>query len=368
MKVRILFPLLLFFALTACVDNPGIEPDPTGGLPANPDPWELSTEFDSRNESALRAAVQGDQLLVLGDHMVAKVGRDHRIFHVNFPGTLDQLSLPMTGHFLPLYEEGRSISFFTASRTANSDFVASVALDSIHPDLLGFPPFAWTHVFAAHEEANQMIAPFQLADGSNILVLFQVEMEDISGNNELVVKEVTFKIIEIPFLERITFTQALAEGFLISYDAGGKEQTSFIDHDGSITPVLDKRLGRGIFPVQDSWYGFREASDMELFRSDDGGKTWIGQGLDLYESGLGELVGLMGHAVIEGRTFLFDAYRMYEIREKEVDTFELTILDDEGLNGSVLLEVIRWQDKVYACTTSGLYTKSLGDFYAPLKP
>lgn len=363
MNTRLLFSLFLLLAFSACDINTVIEPDPIN----NPDPWKLSTEFSSNNESTLRAAIHDEHLLILGDDMVSRIGKDHDFFHVNHPGQPDQLSLPMTANFLPIYEQGRAIHFFTSSRTANADFATTVNLASIHPDIIGFPTFAWTNIFSVNEN-NQLLVPFQLSDNSQILVLFDVIMEDISGNGELVVKEVSFKEITIPHFDRISFTQGMPEGFLVSYQTFGQEYTAFIDHAGNISQALDRSLARGVFRIGDSWYGWRLASDKQLFRSDDGGKTWQGLGFNLHDGGLSDILGLMGHLVIEGRTFVFDNHRIYEVEQTPEERFQVSILDEEGLNGSTLLTLIRWQDKVYACTRSGLFSRSVEGFYTPILP
>jgi hypothetical protein len=361
MDTRLLLSLILLLAFSACEVSTEIEPI------NNPDPWKLSTEFSSNNESALRAAIHDEHLLVLGDDMVSRIGKDHDFFHINHPGQLDQLSLPMTANFLPLYEQGRAIHFFTSSRTANADFATTVDLASIHPDIIDFPTFAWTNIFSVNNN-NQLLVPLLLSDNSQILMLFDEIMEDISGRGEMVVKEVSFKEIAIPHVDRISFTQGMPEGFLVSYQSFGEEYTAFIDHAGNISQALDRSLARGVFPLGDSWYGWRQASDKQLFRSDDGGKTWQGLNFNLHDGGLADILGLMGHMVIEEKTFVFDVHRIYEVEKTPEDRFQVTILDEEGIEGNTLLTLIKWQDKVYACTRSGLFSRSVADFYTPLLP
>ena len=127
-----------------------------------------------------------------------------------------------------------------------------------------------------------------------------------------------------------------------------------IDSLGNIVKVLDTRLYR-IIEVSGVYYGI---GNENIFISYDNGLTWQkGYSLQFEHR-------MITYTKIDDRII---GYRFGQLWEFLISDTEMTPieLDNEGLDGKSITSVSKFNGKVYLSTMSGVYYKSIAEFFKP---
>jgi len=134
-----------------------------------------------------------------------------------------------------------------------------------------------------------------------------------------------------------------------------------IDGSGNIVTVVPYGILQ-VLPVGDAMFAYGHLT------STDQGNTWSvipgnTNSIRALNPGLDFLYIMQGYTTIDGRRVMHTAYTIHAIDQTPAGTLDRTDLDLSGLDGNTILNLHEWQGQVFAVTQTGVYTRSVSDFF-----
>ena len=335
---------LLFIA--SCKPEP-IEPAPEA--------WRAATGFLYSNKIVYNSAIWDDQLYVLANHGLCKVrpnGEATCVYHaaeIEFP-------LPMNRDFF--VDTKRDPDELVFIPTANPSILdgkrMTIKLTNLAPDIIGFTPglSRWT---IADNGKGQVLAILSFGNYRTTLFLFDVTMEK---NKYWDVKEVSATRVNLSELNLYTGISVANHQFLVAtIGAANESETWLIDASGNAKKVTSDAIQR-VLPVGNTLFA---DGKFDWLTSTDQGNTWtvIPGGTGLSVLGL-----LQGHTLVDGRLVAHTGSSIHTIDLSPDGKVGKTDLDLAGLEGNQILNIHEWQGQVFAVTLTGVYIRSVKDFFA----
>lgn len=354
--MRYLFLGALFctlFSLASC------KPEPVAPAPAE---WRPATGFLYSNKIISNSAIWDDQLYVLANNGLCKVKPDGEatcIYHaaeIEFP-------LPMNrDFFVETKRDPDELVFIpTANPSVSEGKRITIKLTDLAPDIIGFIPglSRWT---IADNGKGQVLAILSFGNYRTALFLFDVTMEK---NQYWDVKEVSAKRVNLPELNLYTGISVANHQFLVAtINAAGEGETWLIDASGNAKKVASDEIQK-VLPLGNTLFA---DGKFDWLTSTDQGNTWtvIPGGNNVLSSNPGFLVlGLLqSHTLVDGRLVAHTGLSIHTIDLLPDGKVGKTDLDMAGLEGNQIINIHEWQGQVFAVTLTGVYMRSVKDFFA----
>ena len=343
--------LSLSLSLAAC------KPEPVAPAPAE---WQAAPGFLYSNKIVYNSAIWDDQLYVLANSGLCKVRPDGDatcVYHaaeIEFP-------LPMNrDFFVDTKRDPDALVFIPSSNPSILDGKRiTIKLTNLAPDITGFTPglSRWT---IADNGKGQVLAILSFGAYRTALFLFDVTMKK---NQYWDVEEVSATRINLPELNLYTGMSVAHHQFLVAtIGAANESETWLIDASGNAKKVSSSDAIHKVLPVGNTLLA---AGKFGWFTSSDQGNTWTTiPGSISSNPGLSVLSTLQGHALVDGRLVVHNGLSIHTIDLSSDGKVGKTDLDLAGLEGNQILNIHEWQGQVFAVTQTGVYMRSIKDFFA----
>ncbi len=338
------------------------KPEPVAPAPAE---WQAATGFLYSNKIIYNSAIWDDQLYVLANSGLCKVrpnGEATCIYHaaeIEFP-------LPMNRDFF--VDTKRDPDELVFIPTANPSILdgkrITIKLPTLAPDITGFTPglSRWT---IADNGKGQVLAILSFDTYQTALFLFDVTMRK---NQYWDVEEVSAQRINLPKFNLYTgISVANHQFFVATIGAAEEGETWLIDASGNAKKVASDAIQK-VLPVGNTLFA---DGKFGWFTSTDQGNTWTvipgDNNVISSNPGLSVLSMLQGHTIVDGRLVAHTGLSIHTVGLSPDGKLLKTDLDLAGLEGNQVLNIHEWQGQVFAVTQTGVYMRSIKDFFAKPK-
>lgn len=334
------------------------KPESTEPVPAA---WKAASGFLYSNRIISNSAVWDDQLYVLANNGLCKVRPDGEATCV-YHGTEIEFPLPMNRDFFVAAKRDPDELVFipTASPSILDGKRVAVKLANLAPDIIGFTPglSRWT---IADNGKGQVLAILSFGNYRTALFLFDVT---VRKNQYWDVEEVSAKRVNLPELNLYTGISVANHRFLVAtLNAAAEGETWLIDAAGNAQKVASDAIQK-VLPVGNTLFA---VGKFGWFTSTDQGNTWTlipGNNVTSSNPGLSDLSVLQGHTIVDGRLVAHTGLSIHTIDLSPDGKVGKTDLDLAGLEGNQILNLHEWQGQVFAVTLTGVYMRSVKDFFA----
>ncbi len=333
------------------------KPEPVVPAPAE---WQAATGFLYSNKIVYNSAIWDDQLYVLANNGLCKVrpnGEATCVYHaaeIEFP-------LPMNRDFF--VDTKRDPDELVFIPTANPSILdgkrITIKLTNLAPDIIGFTPglSRWT---IADNGKGQVLAILSFGNYRTALFLFDVTMRK---NQYWDVEEVSAKRINLPELNSYFGISVVNHQFLVATNNAAEEgETWLIDALGNAKKVASDAIYK-VLPIGNTLFA---RGKFDWLTSTDQGNTWTiitGNNVISSNPGLSEISLMQGHTLVDGRLVVHTGLSIHTIDLSPDGKVGKTDLDLAGLEGNQILNIHEWRGQVFAVTQTGVYMRSVKDFF-----
>ncbi|MFM7154821.1 MAG: hypothetical protein ACKOZV_11940 [Bacteroidota bacterium] len=327
--------------------------------PAVAEPWNELPAFTYFHRNAVGSGIWNDQLFVLTEFTLAEVKPDGSAFLRLLP-LRARFPLPMTQDYIVLYQaDPAGLVFIPTSRpdAAPDDRV------TIRFDELGYGNGITIEQFLSKQNVavnsnGQLLLPLRNSSEQEALFLFNVGL----STDRQRVEEVTYqKIDNYPDYAYASTIRPMGKDFLVSLTST-IGYTFKVYPDGQTKKVSDNQIF-SVYPDKNQWYAAVTGGGTWL--SEDNGETWATFTSDYHSLGIPDITIMQGNTDISGRRVLWNNFEFYEVTARtDKPGFENRRLNKDGLEGHLLLEFREWRGRVYAITPTGVFSRSIDDFFS----
>ncbi|MGD1840614.1 MAG: hypothetical protein ACFB0B_06920 [Thermonemataceae bacterium] len=322
------------------------------------DQWQLDERFlfDRKAQYNTYLDTERNALYFMGSRYFSKISMEEGEEGISsfIPGLFHPLDarMPISSNIFTTGDGGRVR--FIPTEDPISNFTFSLDLEEFIPNYgsFNFPHYLTSEAILINSK-NECLIPYYIKE-DNLLINSNLLKVDLTverlGARDVAIDTVKTQIIELPyeFSNSIITMQLLDDNFYVTTGSMG---TYKVKDSGELTKVLDERLYR-IFKVDGQIFGF---GWQEMYTSSDGlSWTKIADIDPVFQS--------INMVEIEGRTIghRTDQIFLFTIEDNTLSIVELT---NEGLEGNQITSVAAFNGKVYVTTLSGVFTKSIEDFF-----
>jgi hypothetical protein len=329
------------------------DPEPIG-----PGPWKEEAAFTYFFRNAIGSGIWEDQLFVLTEFTLAEVQPDGSALHRSLP-VRARAPLPLTRDYIVLYQaEPGGLLFVPTDRPDASPedriFLSFEGLgygnaNSIEQHL--------SRLNVAVNNRGQVLLPLKKESGEEALFLFNVQL---SADRQRI-EEVNFqKIVDYPDLAHVSTIQLIGDSFLIGLVS--QQGYSFLVYPDGQTKKVSEDPIYVVYPATNEWYGWGSRGGTYLSR--DNGESWTWLPDSPLSFGIPDLSVMSGYATINDIRVTWNTFNFFELSERaDQPGFQYKRLNNDGLSGHIIIEFRDWKGKVYAITPSGVYSRTLEDFF-----
>ncbi len=210
---------------------------------------------------------------------------------------------------------------------------------------------SWSRINIAINDLGQCLVPIKKAgdNGTTTIYLLDTERTPHFIGHDVILFSDTIRItIPVSSFSNIV-------GFEDYFLLGSNDGVFKIDERGIYQKVLDQASVIKFIKHQDKIYAVKQSQ--EFFTSSDEGETW--------DSKVGFPTPLFSHQSFGDSLIAFRNDNIYTLRLGE-DFYQLRPLNNEGLESTGITSISTFRDTVYVTTYSGVYQRSLADFYEDL--
>ena len=279
--------------------------------PTVAEPWNELPAFTYFHRNAVGSGIWHDQLFVLTEFTLAEVNPDGSALYRLLP-LRARFPLPMTQEYIVLYQ---------------ADPAGLVFIPTSRPD--------------AAPDGRVTILFNELGYGNGITIeqLLSKQNVAVNSNGQLLLP-----------LRNSSEQEAL---FLFNVRLSTDSQTKKV----SVNQIFR------VYPDKNQWYAAVTGGGTWL--SEDNGETWATFTSDYHSLGIPDITIMQGNTYISGRRVLWNLFEFYEVTARtDKPGFENRRLDKDGLEGHLLLELREWRGRVYAITPTGVFSRSIDDFFS----
>ncbi len=342
--------LLLSFFYLACRTS---DPEP----PA-PEPWKEVPAFTYFFRNAISSGVWDDQLYVLTEYTLSEVQPDGSALHRSLPYRA-RVPLPLTRDYLVLYQALPGGLLFVPTERPDADPEDRVFLsfDSLGYGNANTMEQHLSKLNVAVNSKGQLLLPLKNEREEEALFLFNVQL----SVDRQRVEEVRFqKIEDYPDFAHTSSVQLMGDDFLVGLVS--QQGYSFkVYPDGQTQKVSEDPIYK-VYPATDKWYAW--GSPGGNYFSEDDGETWTWVADSPVSFGIPDITIMQGYSTFSNRRVTWNSFNLYELTERtDQPGFRYRRLNVEGLSGHILLELREWRGNVYAITPSGVFSRTIEDFF-----
>lgn len=216
----------------------------------------------------------------------------------------------------------------------------------------------YLQAFAINNKNQLLVTTFFKDKNGSVLLLFDVKM---SNNGSGDIEKVSFKRINVSAAITFTFNYAFGDKFLASSFL--QDITYSVDASGNVQELM-KNAFTLMIQVEGTYY----AETLNgLFKSEDAGISWtfVARNPSSFSYLFDYIALTPRQTLIQNKDVLFRSFDIHLAAHNSSGILESTRLDKDSLNENDLLALHEWRGKVYAITQSGIFTRSLSDFFTP---
>ncbi len=315
--------------------------------------YERVTSLPDKN--IINSTLEHNRLYIMHDQTVSILETDGSQTDLNFEGS-NQVLCPMNPDFFVCASWGvnNELRFYSTKNPVPPHVKSFVPKDLGLTEIALFPShFGCSAVNDRHQ--CLIVAHLNEDYTESALFLFEVKMSP-----DGLIDYVTYKPVTLPFKYRATFVSAVGSSFIVSDHVGA---TLLVNSNGHAQKVWDTKI-TDVLPIGDAYYGdtyngIVKSEDMGLNWKDVTNTiaNWQTGGLYLWDM-RPQLANIDGHYVMFSN-------KLHEVRQGANNSLDNGELDRAGLGETYILNVHEWQGKVFVVTRTGIFTRSLSDFFTP---
>lgn len=322
--------------------------------------WKANEEFNFDNRLQMNSRVAGDLMFFLGHTFFTCITADAS----GHPGLSDQSLVPYLIRLTPpanqkppigkdfhvLYANNGLVRFVPNLNPVSQGAAFDLRLGDLDEDFR----FLEGMVYGRGEsivinDQNQVLIPY--ADSTTevrmALVDMSYEPDNVQLRHNLDTVRTQIISIDLPVENFVVAMESIGDRFFITTD----NKVFRMESTGQYREVLDQRLYK-YFEIDNFLIG---VGLNNLFISADEGLSWTPRsGLDLPVD--------INFTRIGDRVVAYRFAQLWEV-VLENDELSFTELDNDGLDGLSITSVNLFGDQVYVTSLSGVYNKSLAEFF-----
>lgn len=326
--------------------------------------WKTLDGFQYNDVVQMNGYATDDRIFFLGHNSFTSIVSDS----INHPGSAfggnvarydnwyeqpSDRKLPICAdYFLSYNQLGGWLVFIPTMNPVTSDSQAYLNIDIIDSTYghFDFVHFSLGECIAINRKNQSLIPYISYIESKNVLKLALVDVEVEKPMSYYQLKTTKVKILKVPdaYQYNVIAIESIGDYFFLSTNS----KVYRIDSLGNIENVLDTRLYRFI-EISEELYGFGYNN---IYISSDNGLTWD-KGYEINPD-----LKLLNYTKINNKLI---GYRFGQLWELSIDDNELIVneLDNDGLDGVSITSVNKFDNKVYLSSLSGVYYKSIDDFF-----
>ena len=325
-----------------------------------PAPWKAAPGFFYNNRLAFNSAIWDDQLYVLTENSLCTVKPDGNVSWYAYHNEKIEFQSTLNRDFFVVTEHDPNVLIFIPSANPNEAGAKRIRIkmSDLAPDIAGFPYNFIRRKFADNGR-GQVLVEFRTTSDRQALFLFDVKMKK---NEFWEVEEVSIKRIDLPESYIYTGICVINDQFLVRCIPDLDQQsTLLIDTIGNVSVVASELGLFPVLPIGDTLYAYGSGR----YISTNQGNSWIP--LQWHHKGLDFLYSMEGYTTIDSRLIMHSSFGIYQIERRAEGKISQTELDLAGLEGNTILNIHEWRGQVFAVTRTGVYMRSVQDFFTKRK-
>lgn len=324
--------------------------------------WTAHEDFQYDEVTLMNSFVTNTKLFTLGMTSFSSLVADS-LNHPDLPfgGSVchysnwyDQPSnkkLPISTNFFISYSESTSwIGFIPTLNPVSGNSMASITLSEIDTSFMRFQLVSYySGECMAINNNNQALIPYLSTDNDYSLKLLLVNIR-VKSDGIIRLDTISTKVIKIPDSSEynVISIQSLNDIFYVTTSS----KTYRVNTAGELQNVTNNRL-YSIVESNKVLYGFGGES---IFSSIDSGLTWT-KGYSIPAEYI-----MFKYSKVNNKIIAYRNSQLFEITLTQ-DSIIARELDNDGLVGKTITSVSGFGNKVYATSLSGLYFKTIEDFF-----
>jgi len=347
------FSFLGFCCLALCF-FPNCKKEPVQSAPV---PWKAAPGFLYHNRIAFNSAIWDDQLYVLTENALCTVKPDGNVSWYAYHNEKTEFQSTLNRDFFVVTQHDPDVLIFIPS--ANPEEAGAkrirINMSDLGADITGFA-HNFSNASFSDNGAGQVLANFRTTSDRQALFLFDVKMKK---NDFWEVDEVRFKRINLPESYVYTGICVVNDQFLVRCIPDLSQQsTLLIDTTGNVAVVASELGLFPVLPIGDTLFAHEGNA---TYLSTNQGNSWVA--LQGHHPGLDFLFVMEGHTTIDSRLIMHSSFGIYQIERSAEGKISQTELDLAGLEGNTILNLHEWRGQVFAVTLTGVYSRSVQDFF-----
>lgn len=261
--------------------------------------------------------------------------------------------LPICEDYFISYSKSNGwIAFIPSSNPVLSGAGVSLSLQNMDTTYayFDFIHFSSGECIAINDQKQSLIPYISFVDSKNVLKLALIDIKTnfITSNYYLDTLEVNILTISDEYQYDVIALESIGDNFFLTTNS----KVYRIDKSGNIENVLSARINKMV-ESSGKIYGFGRDN---IYISSDNGLTWQ-EGYNVQYD-----YSLLNYSKIDNKII---GYRYGQLWELQINDTELIVheLDNDGLEGISITSVSSFHNKVYLSTLSGVFFKSIDEFF-----
>lgn len=351
--MKTIFSLFCFaFFIAACTKEKIIEKEIVVNPPEKS--WQKHEAFQFGNEEVFNSSISEDNLFLYGHETFSNINKEGIVSHaLNILIAPSRYRLPLNSEIYLATSSVDGLVVFRQNLWPVVDgVVSSFNIKDLDSNYHGFDFNRLnTGDAALISKNNKILIPYRTTNTETTFTQLGLLLVQTSVSNE------SFNVVDTLFTKRFVFQRQFTVGlqtlnlvnniFFISTNDGVYR----IGEDNELTKVSSNFFSK-IFEYNSRFYAI---SFNEVFVSDDLGLTWQS------EFNLSTNLDIFLFEVIDEKLYAFYNSQIFNIEISENDFFVQELLND-GLEGSVITSLVKFNEKIYVTSLSGVFSKPYSQF------
>lgn len=335
--------------------------------------WKQHPNFMYTNSYQLNSFANDTCMVFYGLNRITTIGIE------DFTSYTDEIANDVINNFLPSYDYSNGLKYaitpdfmvnyeeydpylekgvvhISSTRSPNhSDYEIDICLPDIDKGFVEYnlvPAFSSECIVA--NDKKQILIPYLSKGAALNMLLVELKMYE-HWTYRMAVDTVKTKIVKLNEGYRVRYLHTVDSDFYVGTDTKtykiGSDGSVKTEHNYQFTDIIDK--GDTLFAVAQNMSGY----DFEFLRSVDRGSSW--QTIVVLPS----MYGSINYTVINDIIIGYRYSQLWEFTPTE-NGIEIKELDNYGLDGNYITSVVKYNDKVFVSSLSGVYYKDIEELFA----
>lgn len=325
--------------------------------------WKVDENFSYDNQLQMNSRVVGDLMFFMGYTYftcMTSEGSSHPqnngqdvVPYVLWGSPPPNRKTPIGDDFFVNYSTNGRVTFVPNLAPISQSSRAEVRLDELDENFRFIDGMFYSRGESMLiNDRNQVLIPYEdnTTQVTMTLVDISYDRDDIVVRHNLDTVKTTIIRIDEPVQNAVIAMESIGSDFFVSTDS----KVFRVDADAQVQEVLNQRLYQ-FFEIGNEIFG---VGTNDIFISSDNGLSWVSAYRNPGNMEIIEYIRLGDRLV---------AYRFAQLWEltRTNDALEFTELDNDGLDGRSITSVSLFEGQVYVSTLSGVFSKSLDEFFIP---